>query len=286
MPSEIITKQDGYQELIRLFHESYNLEYNNLTIDFSETVLFEANLCAVLGAILSRLQERFNTVELKNIESSLKEMFTQNEFLSYYGSEVVPAEGSTRLKFKKFAANEKHSFKKYIDEQLLVHPDMPVMSDALKKEISKSILELFNNASEHGRSKYIYCCGQYYPDKKKLDFTIVDLGNTIRKNVRDFLGRKTMSGEDAISWAVAYGNTTKTGSIPGGLGLALIREFLRKNEGKIQIASSNGYWKEKGEVVSAGFPYSFIGTIVNLEFNISDKKSYKLQTEIDKNSIF
>ena len=81
--------------------------------------------------------------------------------------------------------------------------------------------------------------------KKRLDFTIVDLGRTIKSNVKEYVN-KEVSGKDALKWAVTEGNTTKHGEIPGGLGLSMIREFLKKNDGKIQIVSEDGYWEQKG----------------------------------------
>lgn len=60
----------------------------------------------------------------------------------------------------------------------------------------------------------------------RLNFTIVDLGKTIKTGVNNFL-KKNLSGIEYIAWAVEEGNTTKRGTIPGGLGLSLIREFLK-----------------------------------------------------------
>jgi len=82
-------------------------------------------------------------------------------------------------------------------------------------------------------------------------------------------------------------HTTKVGTIPGGLGLSLIREFLKINMGKIQIVSADGFWEQKGNIESGnGFSQSYPGTIVNLEFNIEDKKHYCLSSEIKEEEIF
>ena len=113
------------------------------------------------------------------------------------------------------------------------------------------------------------------------------MGKTIRKNVNDYFGSGSeISGDKAILWAVEEGNTTKKGNIPGGLGLSLIRDFLRLNEGSIQIISSNGYWEEKnGTIFGSAFKNRFLGTIVNFEFNLNDKKSYVLGSEIDPKNV-
>lgn len=90
-----------------------------------------------------------------------------------------------------------------------------------------------------------------------------------------------MSGSDAIEWAMKSGNTTKTGSNPGGLGLGLIFEFIEKNNGKIHIVSADGYYEFSNNlVIKEKLNFSFSGTMVNLRFNLNDKNYYFLQEEL------
>ena len=160
------------------------------------------------------------------------------------------------------------------------------MSPLLKSKINKSIFEIFNNANIHGQCEHVFSCGQYFPFKRRLLFTIADLGNTIKRNVNAYLNQ-SFTGSDAIRWAVEEGNTTKTGTIPGGLGLSLIRDFLKLNNGRIQIVSSCGYWEErKGAIFAKEFENVLMGTIVNLDITINDQSSYVLASEVDPNSIF
>jgi len=162
---------------------------------------------------------------------------------------------------------------------------MPTMSDLLRKKINESIFEIFNNSVIHGNCQNIFSCGQYYHQNKRLYFTIVDFGETIKSNVNSYLELE-LSGEDAIEWAVVKGHTTRKGLIPGGLGLSLIQEFLSKNNGKVQIVSADGYWEQsRGQRSRRNFSQIFPGTIVNLAFNIDDKY-YCLDSEIDKETIF
>jgi hypothetical protein len=103
-----------------------------------------------------------------------------------------------------------------------------------------------------------------------------------------------MSATEAIKWAIKEGNTTKTGNIPGGLGLSLIRKFILLNQGDFQIVSSDGFLSEtKGHLLTMDLEslneesMNFMGTIVNLQFNIKDTKSYQLSSEqIDPDDIF
>lgn len=213
--------------------------------------------------------------------------FEKNGFNSLLNPNYDETHISTTIDFKKFTLQDTVSFQTYINDKLLGRSDFPHVSDLLKKKINKSILELFNNAHSHGKCEFVYICGQYSTSDLKLHFTISDMGITIRKNVNDYFKSGTkITGTAAIAWAVERGNTTKRGNIPGGLGLSLIRDFLTLNEGSIQIISSNGYWEEKnGSIFVNTFKDRFLGTIVNLEFNLNDKKTYILSSEIDSKNV-
>jgi len=81
-------------------------------------------------------------------------------------------------------------------------------------------------------------------------------------------------------------NTTRQ-SESGGLGLKLIREFIVHNNGRIVIVSDAGYWElQGGQVTKKRFDCPFPGTVVLIEINTADTKSYALKSEIDPNNIF
>jgi len=277
---------NGYETLIDLFNRTHKLRFEDIILDFSKTKWFEANLTAVLGGILNKAQEGFNNIELEGLSNDINNLLSRNLFLSNFGGSRIPDFYDTTIEYHKFKIVEEKLFKEYLDKELISKKVMPKMSDLLKKKVNESLIEIFNNAVIHGNCKKIFTCGQYYPAKNRLDFTIVNLGKTIKENVNEYLN-KTLSGDEAIKWAVIEGNTTKRGPIPGGLGLSLIREFISKNEGKIQIVSADGYWEQiKDTGKSECFSQAFFGTIVNLEFNTADTSSYCLASEIDEEDIF
>lgn len=90
----------------------------------------------------------------------------------------------------------------------------------------------------------------------------------------------------AIQWAVQDKNTTKIG-ISGGIGLALLKEFIFMNKGEIQIVSNDGFFQfgEQKEGIRL-FNGASPGTIVNLQFCTNDNNSYILKTELNANNIF
>ena len=156
------------------------------------------------------------------------------------------------------------------------------MSQGLLKKFIESILEMFSNAVLHSRSELgIFSCGQYFPKRRRLDFSVTDLGIGIRRNVNEVTGQ-ALSPDAAIKWATEGRNTTKRGQIPGGLGLKLLREFIDLNGGCINIVSDAGYWRqEKGKTVTAILKRSFPGTVVSVEINTADNRSYLLSSIIE-----
>lgn len=288
LPKRVESNFEGYQSLISLLKNTSSTIFEDVVIDFSETVWFEANLCAVLAACINTVEDSLNNVSIDNLPQSIHTIFSKNHFLSYYGGQMVIDFHETAIKFKKYKVSEEKRIKEQLDKELLEKGDFPKLSSLLKKKIGESIFEIFINASMHGGASHVYSCGQYYPNKnpKRIDFTIVDLGRTIKANVASFLN-KNVNGQEAIEWAVQKGNTTKTGTIPGGLGLKLIQDFMELNKGKIQIVSADGFWEFSNQEVRArSFGHEFPGTIVNLEFNLDDNSYYQLKSEQTSDKIF
>jgi hypothetical protein len=142
----------------------------------------------------------------------------------------------------------------------------------------------------HGKTEYVHSCGEYMTDRHILEMTIVDCGQTIPGNVKEFFAKtnqREIGDCDAIEWAFVSGNTTK--SQTGGLGLAIIKDFIGLNEGSIQVVSGKGFIEYHGTSVERYLlTTSFPGTVVNMKFNFDDNKKYYMKSEnrpIDKNDL-
>lgn len=281
IPAQLKSDISGYSYFANIHRKYFDCENESIDFDFSECSWFEANLAAVLGGILSELQGKGNKVRLINIGPEQHNILTRNRFLASFGYDSTPDLIGTTAHYEKFDITDERKIKDYIEAELLNKPDMPQISQALKTEIIRSIFEIYSNAIMHGKCNFVFSCGQYYPRKSPphMYFTIVDLGETIKSNVASFL-KQPYSGEEAILWALKEGNTTKIGSQPGGLGFAVIQEFVKMNNGRIQIASADGYWEYvKGKIFSTTMSQDFAGTIVNLVFNLADTNAYSLKSE-------
>ena len=162
------------------------------------------------------------------------------------------------------------------------------MSPGLLKKFRESIFEILSNAVIHSKTELgIFSCGQFFPKYHRLDFSIADLGIGIRNNVKQN-ANLDLTAEKAIQWALEGNNTTKKGSIPGGLGLKLLCEFIKMNKGRIQIVSDKGYWElsNNGQIQTQSFLNPFPGTVVNIEINTADTNSYCLSSEISPEDVF
>ena len=286
LPS-VESNYQGFSRLIHLAEETAGLSYTNVTIDFRAVSWFDANMCAPLGALLYRLSRKLNTVSIVNVPYRVEKILSKNSFLSNYGRAKRLDEWGTTIRYNRFEPKDDRYFGAYI-ERHFKYKAIPQMTSALRKKFWESIFELFSNAVIHSETVLgIFTCGQYFPKKQRLDFSMVDLGIGMRRNLKKKRSLK-FSSEQAINWAMEGQNTTKTGPIPGGLGLKLLREFIKLNNGCIQVVSDKGFWEQdsNGKVVTKNFSYSFPGTVVNIEINTADKNTYALSSEISTDDIF
>ncbi|MCH7624241.1 MAG: ATP-binding protein [Nitrospinae bacterium] len=283
LPNRIGSNYQGFAKLADIYQQVGSCQFVDIKLDFQSTTWFDANMLAMLGAIID--SSWTNDFEIINLKPEQEKIFRKTRY-SYFGSQSLPDKYQTTVEYRKSKVSEIASFNGYLEKKLLSHSELPNISPLLKKKIKGSILEIFNNARTHGKCEFVFSCGQYYPRKGRLDFTIVDIGRTIRKNVRDYINKK-ISGKKALEWAVQENTTTRTDNIPGGLGYTLIRDFLSKNKGKIQVVSADGYWYESGgRSESRTLDSYFKGTAVNLGFNVNDRSSYCLASEFETELLF
>ena len=273
--------------MVRLAAETQACLFEDIDIDMGAVSWFDADMCAAFGAILYRLGEHLNTIRLINIRPGVENILSKNGFLSHYGGEKIPDRWGTTIPYQRFDVKDDRYFADYIEHELMNRSEIPVMSTGLQKKFRESIFEIFSNAVLHSRTeKGIFSCGQFYPTRQRLDFSVADLGVGIRRNIKDNTGLD-LSSEEAISWATQGRNTTKRGPVPGGLGLKLLGEFIDLNGGCIQIVSDTGYWRrENGRTLSVLLTHPFPGTVVSLEINTADTNSYSLTSELSPADIF
>lgn len=270
---------EGFSRLADLAAEVGDCSFDTIEVDMTSTSWIDANMSAPLGVLFARWSDALNTVQPVGLRPGVEAILAKNLFLVGYGFPERPDTYGTVIPFRRFKPDDNRYFVAYINKHL-VGKGIPKMSEGLGRRFKDSLLEIFVNAAMHSETTVgIMACGQFFPTQHRLDFCIADAGIGIRRKIRKELNL-AMKSDRAIHWALEDGNTTRKGSIPGGLGLKLLREFIALNKGCIQIVSDRGFWRfdAQGETLMR-MPHSFPGTVVNLEINTADTNSYCLSSE-------
>jgi signal transduction histidine kinase len=281
----IYSNQEGYEYLAELAKATHSLFADRVELNFSRVGFFDANMAAPLGAILARIADDLNSVEIVDVPPLIERVLRKNRFLTQYHYQSLDDSNRTTMPFRRLQLSDEGLFEDYVKRELR-GKGIPRMSEGLGKVFKKKVFEVYQNAVIHsGSTLGIFVCGQFFPQKQKLDLTITDAGIGIRENVRRFL-RAKISSVGAIRWALKEGHTTKEGSQPGGLGLKFLHEFIQLNKGRIQIASRFGFYefrkgKETFEKMAADLP----GTSVTIEINTGDTAEYCLESEVTPENV-
>jgi len=286
---QIKTGFNGFQRILELGNQIIPEDYE---INISNWI--DANMCAPLGAILYRKKTEnvpvciITDTSLTGISLMVRSILRKNHFLSQFGVTEKPDSYRTTIEYRRFETVGRvyEDFKQYVIRYFRPGSlGFPEMTPELLKRFRESLFEVFSNAIEHSYTQQgIFTCGQFFPNRKRLTFSISDLGIGIDGNIYRNLQRK-LPAEDAIKWAIS-GKTTRRGR-SGGLGLQLIREFIKLNQGRLIIVSSAGYWElSKGKVSTRTLSRRFPGTVVTIDIDTSDKTSYCLSSEIGSSDVF
>lgn len=279
------TGQAGFQKIVDLFLAMESASDVTCEVDMSNLSWIDANMCSPLGAILSRKKKRGARIHLINPQDRLKKLLIKNRFLSQF--QGVSDVYETTIEYHQFDCSPQSSsvFQGHVTENFRPgSKGLPTMSDQLLRKFRESLYEIFQNAREHSESTDgVFSCGQHYPAKNRLDFTITDLGIGIDGSIKKKLN-VSISADKAIEWAVS-GKTTRGRT--GGLGLQLLMEFIRQNNGRLIIVSGAAYWQiARREISGCLLQVPFPGTSVTIEVDTADRSSYCLKSEINPASIF
>ena len=121
------------------------------------------------------------------------------------------------------------------------------MSDELFSLFASKIGEMYNNAIEHSESQYIVGAKYFKNQKNIYCFSCYDFGVGIAQKVINAVPEINDS-KAAFEWAMKAGNSTKvnaSSNIPRGLGLGLLKDFAKANNGSIRMCCNDVYYEFK-----------------------------------------
>ena len=294
-----INKIDTLFDAIYIFNKIIYIYDEDIIIDFSEAEFIRNHFISIVGMGLEVVKKRGVDVEIikpksYKVVNSMKKI----NFLSVFCDENNQDDTyKTMVRYTNIPLENNslilQEFYTYFIMQFIGKVEN--LSPKLQKKILQKIFELFSNVFRHSNSALgLFCSGQFYPKQDKFNFTIVDNGVTIRKNVNKYLLKEFMKNRssidkilgkkfepldaiDSIKWALVDTNSS-TGA--GGLGLSLLMDLIKASKGSIEIVSGNGYYGIKdAQEISKVLEKSFEGTIISIELNTHSGTYYFLKEE-------
>ena len=258
----------GYQCLLQLCSKVKDTAHGDrVVVNFEHCTWFRASLCALLGAILSGVEERGGSVLFEGLRDDVEVFFSGSGFGARFGGRTGVSPYKTTIPYREFNTVDTRIFDAHISDELLSRAELSVDSQLINP-LRKCLIEAFINAYTHGEGGTAFTCGQLHRKKHIIDFSVVNNGATIQQLVSRYKGQH-YSAFDAIEWAVEEGNTTRSGNTPGGFGLSTILEIMYRNGGVARIISGSACWISNE--TRWEFQDSFEGTVVTLEFRTKNE---------------
>ncbi|WBL42303.1 hypothetical protein PBT90_16325 [Algoriphagus halophytocola] len=259
----------SFRALINLYNAFKALPPSNLLLDLKHIEFIDANLCASLDAIFYLLnKEAGHTFYIDHNEIKGRfEIFIRNGFVKLTGEELGEINSnSSAVRLTRFTPDSDEKFFHFLENFLFSNKAFHKMPQ-IRDDIIDHFCEIFSNIGLHARTNDpVFACGQFYPKKKVLKFTLVDLGIGFYEPIGEFLGSRIQSPLDAINWALEDGNTTKIDAI-GGSGLSRLKLYCEEHGHIFQILTDGVCWTNGAGIFKHWEMEKFPGTTINLEFS-------------------
>jgi hypothetical protein len=252
-----------------------------VTFDFSHCRFIRPNAVAFIGGLVKVIEDRNGTARIlwDSMKPNVRSNLIENGFRSTFGGQSPGPPGHS-VPYRHDLVLKRDDLVDYLKSKWLGR-NWVWVSDRLQDAIVGKLWEIYANAFDHGRSHVgIFSCGQHFPKRKELHLTVLDFGIGIPENVRSHLRKNDIAASQCMHWASLEGNTTKPKDMaPGGVGLALLRDFVKINDGRLEIYSHDGYLRfEKDRELFQSLQHYFKGTLVHIALKC-DESLYLLASE-------
>ena len=219
---------------------------------------------------------RFDTA---TIRGDVRTNLEQNGFASAMGANLLPWRGNS-IPYREDFHQDEDGVVEYLKINWLGRGWVNI-SHELSNVIASQMWEVYANAFEHSGSRVgVLSCGQYFRNRGELVLAVADFGVGIPSNVCLYTGNSALPGGEAMKWAFTRGTSTAQKKGPRGMGLDLLKEFIRVSNGVLVIYSHNGYARIDGRAeIYQNSPAFFEGTLVQVTLHCDDAY-YLLSNEI------
>ncbi len=280
----------NFDQLFTLWNQ-VNDDNLNVTFDFSHCYFLRQNAVAFLGGLAQLIQNRSGMVSFNwdSMREDIRSNLGKSGFLNSFGHGGSFWTGNT-IPYRENLTFEKRNVVDYLKLYWLGKGWVNV-SSLLRDAIVVTVLEIYINAFEHSESSIgIFSCGQHYPNLHVLKLSVADFGVGIPSNVRYFFKDdsrfQSLSAASCLKWAFQRGTTTRPNGTSRGMGLDLLKEFVKINKGRLEIFSHEGYaliTETQEEFMNRDS--FFEGTLVNITLQC-DESYYHLTSEVINEPIF
>lgn len=280
---------NNYDILFDLWKYIDDLSCPEVEFNFSNCDFLAHHTVAFLGGLANLISNKTGgrfEFDWDTLQEKIRKNLAQNGFITAFSGAGQPWAGNS-IPYREDPKSDHDDIIDYLKSKWLGRGWVHV-SKRLRDAIVGRVWEIYANAFEHSSSGNIsiYSCGQHYPHKHQLSLCVVDFGIGILTNVRNFQGQE-LSAAEAMQWAFKRGTTTAKPTGPGrGVGLDLLKEFVKLNNGRLEIFSNDGFAKisKNGDYFSRSNKF-FGGTLVDITL-ICDEKLYSFSDEDISRSIF
>ncbi len=149
--------------------------------------------------------------------------------------------------------------------------------------LSSNLDEVFNNIFDHSQAEISYIITQYFPQKKKLSFSICDFGIGIPSSINNYRkknNQKPIEDYDALRTSLELGFSIKSSPRNRGMGLYNIIELTDSSNGSLTMISNNGvlHKEANGMIQMGNSGFNFKGTLIKV---VVDTETFEQLDEED-----
>lgn len=284
----IPTLNDAPEDFDRLFTiwaqtNNYNI---NIRFDFSQCNFLRPNAVAFIGGLARKIQSQSRTVVFDWNSFTHKDVLKnlmRNVFASTFSYDSDDSWTGNIIPYREDRVQDANSIMDYLTDEWMGRGWIQV-SERLKNAIVGKMWEIYCNAFEHAESSVgVFSCGQHFPNMNQLILSVVDFGQGIAANVRNFFKcdprAAQLTAAQCLKWAFDKGTTTNPNGMARGIGLDVLKEFIKVNHGKLEVYSNEGYAliDQHNEIFRSRNSF-FTGTVFHITL-ICDENMYKFADE-------
>lgn len=266
---DILTDWNGVNELVKFYQFASQYHYKKVFLDISKLNSLDANLSAIVLAITHKLKKENKVYVFVNLASHMS-VFYRNGLISHLkgdGNKNQYADNrESTIPLTTFSTVDYETFSNYLRQDFFRHRGLATLSNDVKRNLITQFAEVFTNVDLHAETNApVFACGQYFPEKRVLKFTLVDIGIGFLKKISQ-KDPSITTDRSAIIWSTLDFNSTKdTKWGTGGTGLKDLKKYCNESNGSLHICSGLGYVNFiNTKTLEHNLQYSFSGAIVNI----------------------